>query len=178
LLCAEHREDAPERGEVVDEITRKRVELAQRGDVDAAMQLIREFRDSVAQNRGSRDGRPLVSATPFDEALLDWFSDCFGKILDGVEPSLALGVKREKGQRAAVITDPQRRLTQDAKICLAVLEYRHDRGSLTLTDAKRRAALTFKVGIEKVGHAWKNKTALESAKLIRRMRATDKLGEK
>jgi hypothetical protein len=166
----------------MEDLTSERIRLAASGDVDAARLLIKEFRETVLQNRGAADGahagRALAPHTQFDEQLLDWFGDCFGKILDGVEPSLALGVKRDKGQRAAVISDPQRRLTQDAKICLAVLEFRHDLGSLTLTDAKRRAALKLKIGIEKVGHAWKNKTALESATLIRRMRAADKQGEK
>jgi hypothetical protein len=153
----------------VDDLTRNRIELANRGDVDAGLRLIKEFRDTVVANRSSRDGRPLVATTPFNEVLLDWFSDCFGKILDGVEPAIALGIKREKGDRASVTRDPQVRLSQDAAICLAVLEFRNDLASLTLADAKRRAALKFNIGIEKVGHAWKNKTALASAELARRM---------
>jgi hypothetical protein len=160
-----------EGAEAVDDLTRNRIELAKRGDVDAGLHLIREFRDTVAQNRSSRAGRPLVATTPFNEVLLDWFSDCFAKILDGVEPAIALGIKREKGDRASVTKDPQKRLSQDTRICLAVLEFRHDLGSLTLTDAKRRAALKLNIGIEKVGHAWKNKTALTSAELTRSLRA-------
>lgn len=152
--------------DLVQKLVQQKIESASNGNADAGLWLLNEFRQTVANNRSTRNGAPLLPNTRLDESLLDWISDCFGKILDGVEPALALGVKRSKGRPARSDNSAN---AQDAEICLAVLRFRRDQGSSSLMDSKRRAARAMGIGLEKVGHAWKNPIAQASAEVLYRL---------
>lgn len=68
------------------------IQKAKSGDRDAAMQLLREFCCTVANNRDNQ-GRPTTRCmgtethnhTLFDEKLLDYLRECFSKVLEGKE---------------------------------------------------------------------------------------------
>ena len=147
---------------LIGELNKQRISEANAGDTESARRLLEEFVETVKNNR-DKDGHPYRKPsgihTQFDEAILDWFTDCFQKIIDGVDAEKALGIKLQRGRQSKVGSKND----EDCAICLSVFEYRRQFGSETIADAKARAARKLKVGIEKVGHAWKNKSARQAA---------------
>lgn len=147
------------------ELRKKKIKEANAGDVESAKWLMNEFVATVKANRDA-EGRPHHKPsgihTQFDECVLDWFADCFQKVLDGVEVEKALGVKLQRGRAS----QEKHKNDVDCRICIAVIKFKDQGGSETLKDAKARAAREFKIGVEKVNHAWKNSVARMAAKVV------------
>lgn len=152
---------------MIDDLYKQKIELAETGDRDAAKWLLEEFRSTVKQNRdseGKAHRKPSGIHTQFNEALLDYFSRCFGFILNGVSPDKALGLN--KGQPGADSISPEEVVRREHEWCLEVLKLKSSGRYPLLRDAKKQASRKFRVSLSAIEKAWKKSEPKISAEIV------------
>lgn len=134
------------------------ITAAERGDTNAAQQVLEAFCDTVEDATGS-NGKPLRvssgSVFSFDDAVFVYLAKCFRMILEGIPADKALGLR--PGESGRPTKSPRERLKKDADLVREVKNFRLK--GLKVKDAISRAASLRSVKQSAVEHAWKNKYA-------------------
>lgn len=159
---------------LIDDLYKQQIALAQDGDRDAAIWLMKEFCATVKQNRDN-NGNPLKKPsgiyTVFNEDLLDYLSDCFSYVFKKENPwslDQAFGLRTRKTAGAPSIP-PGKLAQREFEWCLEVLRLKGSGECSLLGDAKKRTARKFKVSPSAVEKAWKKSEPKIAAEIIYKM---------
>lgn len=158
---------------MIDDLYKQKIALAQDGDKDAAIWLIKEFCATVKQNRDARGNlhkKPSGIHTVFNEDLLDYLSGCFDYILKKSPWTLdqAFGFRRRKGAGARPIP-PEEMAKREVEWCLEILKLKRSGECALLKDAKERTSIKFKVSISAIDKAWKRANSKLAAEVVYEM---------
>jgi hypothetical protein len=156
-----HRGDAHAQDWVMNRFCAAYIQRAKAGEGKAGKWLLKQFCAAVKSNRRkARDGKlvphnkPSGIHTQFPEELLDYLSDAFAKILDGVAPDRALGIVNQSGR-----PEVEFKLDRDVTICEEILKLKKSGKYTTIEHCKAMAARTLKLGRATIDAGWKNRLA-------------------
>lgn len=156
-----HRGDVHAQDWVMNQFCAAFIQRAKAGEGKAGKWLLKQFCAAVKSNRRKdRDGKlvphnkPSGIHTQFPEELLDYLSDAFAAILDGVAPEKALGIVNQSGR-----PEVEFKLDRDVTICDEILTLKKSGKYTTIEQCKARAARTLKFGRPTIDAGWKNTLA-------------------
>lgn len=136
------------------------IAAARKGDQHAARRLVEAIRDTVAENRDAQGAplkKPSGAGTQFDEAVLDWLAEGFGRFLENMPLEKALGLAAGESGAPAV---PENRA---AAICYQVFvtlaSGRFDGEVRCMAAVRSEVGRHFKVSESVVRKAWSNRIA-------------------
>ncbi len=147
------------------------VRSARSGDTDAAKKILREIVETVKARKKS-DGTPHIfqegTDVPLPWAIAEYLAECFGQMLESVEPGKALGITPcETGRPEMKASEKKKR---DIEYCLAILRSkRTDKGHALPVHWSNVARQFCLNNSSTVRAAWKNTEARKIAEVVERL---------
>ena len=151
--------------DIIDELYIKNIGLAKLGDKDSSKWLIKNFCDTIKENRSKNGNIHIVvngkNNTKFNEDMLDYFRSCFEDILEYSPADIALGLN--KGRSGADVIPKERLIQREVEWCLEVIKLNNSGKYSLLKNAQEQAARHFRVSVSAIEKAWKNKVSKYAA---------------